>query len=331
MLIKIKFKMLLFLVFLAGLAFILSSCSQTKEITKTEDKSKNFSTLTLSNLNADDNSLVTAGLVADLHFSLNLNNSLGTDTSERIEKFTKECTYRKCDLVVALGDSVVDSPLLDKSTLKTDMVSIQKLLTDNLSYDSYAIFGNHDGGCIINYTNMLTIWDKLMPNNYYYMDYSNVRFIFLDVQYVNDSRHYDSDYYNELKAVLDSPHSGHLPLIEQEWLNEVLVNASINKMYSVIFVHQNSGDFPNSKVLRKIMDSNNDTLIATFHGHGHGNFHRSLNGYQYIGLPGGTRKNPQSSFLKIYETYFEVDGIGDSADYNFTIQQEAVNNFLNRS
>lgn len=202
------------------------------------------------------------GLVADVH------KDLIPDANERLEEFIDKSISREVDIVIQLGDFCMGE---DKNK---DFMGIW----ETFKGPKYHVLGNHDMDRNSK-QEMLDFWG--MPKTYYSYDLKGVHFITLDANFLfQDGKYID---YHKANFYVDSALRTYIDDEQIEWFKADL---AATKLPTIVLSHQSlwhhQWGVKNRLRIQEIMEAEADKVICCFNGHNHIDFHRHLNGIDYI-------------------------------------------------
>ena len=202
------------------------------------------------------------GLVADVH------KDLIPDANERLEEFIDKAISREVDMVIQLGDFCMGE---DKNK---DFMGIW----ETFKGPKYHVLGNHDMDRNSK-QEMLDFWG--MPKTYYSYDLKGVHFITLDANFLfQDGKYID---YHKANFYVDSALRTYIDDEQIEWFKADL---AATKLPTIVLSHQSlwhhQWGVKNRLRIQEIMEAEADKVICCFNGHNHIDFHRHLNGIDYI-------------------------------------------------
>ena len=130
--------------------------------------------------------------------------------------------------LINLGDNVYEVTDHDQ---QIEQLEFFELMWSNFSLPSWSTVGNHDVNTLtqpeVTKQELLTAWNgSLNGNDYYYVDYNNVRHVFLNSMYGSDG---SFGYHNGV--------GGHIHPDQLAWLNETVIEASNLGYYVIVQTH----------------------------------------------------------------------------------------------
>lgn len=205
---------------------------------------------------------LTFGIVADVH------KDLMPDADKRLETFITKSKERQVDFIVQLGDFC----MADKKN--KDFLAIW----NQFKGAKYHVLGNHDMDKHSK-QEMLDFWG--MPKTYYSYDFGGYHFIVLDANFIyKDGKFTD---YNKANFYIDDSARTFINDEQIEWFKADLEST---KLPTIVFSHQSLWHYKwgvkNRLTLQKSMEIHKEKVICCFNGHNHIDYHRHMNGIDYI-------------------------------------------------
>ena len=212
--------------------------------------------------NEAENQKLRFGLVADVH------KDLIPDANQRLEKFIDKSINSELDMVIQLGDFCM------ADHKNKDFMNIW----ETFKGPKYHVLGNHDMDRNSK-EEMLDFWG--MPKTYYSYDVKGIHFIVLDANFLfQDGKFID---YKNANFYVDSSMRTFIDNEQIEWFEAEL---KATKLPTIVLSHQSlwhhQWGINNRLRLQEIMEAQADKIICCFNGHNHIDFHRHLNGIDYI-------------------------------------------------
>jgi hypothetical protein len=202
------------------------------------------------------------GIVADVH------KDLVPDADQRLEQFIDKARQREVDMIIQLGDFCMGEGK-NKGFLS---------IWETFKGPKYHVLGNHDMDKHSKWE-MLDFWG--MPKNYYSYDLNGIHFIVLDANFLHENGKYID--YNKANFYVDASLRTFIDPEQIEWFKADLAETSLP---TIVLSHQSlwhhQWGVKNRLLLQEIMEAAADKIICCFNGHNHIDFHRHLNGIDYI-------------------------------------------------
>ncbi|WP_339926452.1 metallophosphoesterase [uncultured Cyclobacterium sp.] len=202
------------------------------------------------------------GLVADVH------KDLIPDANQRLEEFIDKAITREVDMVIQLGDFCMGD------SKNRDFMGIW----ETFKAPKYHVLGNHDMDRNSK-QEMQDFWG--MPNNYYSYDIKGVHFIVLDANFLCQKGEFIA--YKNANFYVDDSLRTYIDDKQIEWFKADLATT---KLPTIVLSHQSlwhhEWGVKNRLRIQEIMEAEAEKVICCFNGHNHIDFHRHLNGIDYI-------------------------------------------------
>lgn len=239
---------------------------------------------------ANQEEILRFGIVADVH------KDLMPDADQRLEQFIEKANAKKVDMIIQLGDFCMGE------SKNRDFMGIW----ETFKGPKYHVLGNHDMDRNSK-EEMLHFWG--MPNNYYSYDLNGVHFIVLDANFLYlDGKYID---YDKANFYVDG---SLLTYIDDEQIEWFKADLGATPLPAIVLSHQSlwhhQWGVKNRLRLQEIMEASADKIICCFNGHNHIDFHRHLNGVDYIEINSmsyqwmGEKYTNKDRFPKgFYDTY----------------------------
>lgn len=202
------------------------------------------------------------GLVADVH------KDLIPDANQRLETFIDKSINQDVDMVIQLGDFCM------ADNKNKDFMSIW----ETFKGPKYHVLGNHDMDRNSK-EEMLDFWG--MPKTYYSYDIKGIHFIVLDANFLYQGGEFID--YKNANFYVDSSMRTFIDNEQIEWFEADL---KASKLPTIVLSHQSlwhhHWGINNRLRIQEIMEAQAEKVICCFNGHNHIDFHRHLNGIDYI-------------------------------------------------
>ncbi|MEM1260401.1 MAG: metallophosphoesterase [Bacteroidota bacterium] len=242
------------------------------------------------------------GIITDVH------KDLMPDADRRLETFIKRTIELKVDFIIQLGDFCM------AETANKKFLGIW----ERFKGPKYHVLGNHDMDRHSK-QQMLDFWG--MPKTYYSFDFGGFHFIVLDANFIyQDGKYID---YDKANFYIESSARTYINEEQIEWFKADLERTRLS---TIIFSHQSLWHHlwgvKNRLSLQKILEAHKEKVICCMNGHNHIDFHRYVNGIDYIDINsssyqwiGNDKYTSKDRFPKVeYERYKSLPNIAGYKD-----------------
>lgn len=204
------------------------------------------------------------GIITDVH------KDLMPDADQRLDTFVGKAIERKVDFIIQLGDFC----MAEKANKKF------LAIWEKFKGPRYHVLGNHDMDRNSK-KQMLDFWG--MPQTYYSYDIGGYHFIVLDANYIyQDGKYID---YDKANFYIDSSARTFIDEEQFEWFKADLEQTELS---TIVFSHQSLWHHlwgvKNRLSLQIILEIHKEKVIGCMNGHNHIDYHRHLNGIDYIDI-----------------------------------------------
>lgn len=205
---------------------------------------------------------ITFGIVADIHKDLMF------DADQRLHTFIEEANRKKADFIIQLGDFCFGIDV-NKSFMQ---------IWNAYPGPRFHVLGNHDMDKnskqeMLRYLNM--------PAPYYSFKEKGIRGIVLDANFLYRNGEYQD--YDHANFYVDGQYRTFVHPHQIDWLEDQLISSEEPVL---IFSHQSlwhpEWGVKNRVTVQKVLEKYSDKIVCCMNGHNHIDYHRKINGINYL-------------------------------------------------